>query len=383
MTDNHDKDGAVGRGIYAANKKTALAGEWQTPPMVAYPSYATAPSTTQTQAYHQGQQPPQPTQQHQQYQQQQQQQQYQQQQQQQHEQVPSRATSGPELMTSLPPVSNLPDNSEEYAKALQEAYRKGAEAAARMAAQQIPTAASCPNFSTGSGSQFVRTSSQLGIGISPVEEESTEYNLDHQIHPPPPQNQTTITAAATITSAIPDPLSSSMPPPPPPSAYPGPAEPFMQPPIQQQQQQHHHQHQQSYMTTESPMTTQQQQQQSVVPVHQTHYSHGTTTATNPHLAVAPAPPPAASAPGRSLSMPDMSTYTAEAEEEKRLKRLARNRASARLRRLRKKNLVSNMNVYVYVYMLCQIVALQQDFFDLTIRTIFLDCLAIHFRFIVG
>ena len=383
MTDNHDKDGAVGREIYAANKKTALAGEWQTPPMVAYPSYATAPSTTQTQAYHQGQQPPQPTQQptQQQYQQQQQQQQ------QLHEQLPRRTTSGPELMTSLPAGTNLPDNSEEYAKALQEAYRKGAEAAARMAAQQIPTAASCPNFSTGSGSQFVRASSQLGIGISPVEEESTEYNLDHQIHPPPPQNQTTITAAAAaITPAIPDPLSSSMPPPPPPSAYPGPAEPFMQPPIQHQQQQH--QNQQSYMTTESPMTTQQQQQQqSVVPVHQTHYSHGTTSTTYPHLAVAPAPPPAASAmnvnrpplemmkqaPGRSLSMPDMSTYTAEAEEEKRLKRLARNRASARLRRLRKKNLVSNMNVnmYVYVYMLCQIVALQQECFYLTILFIWI------------
>ena len=380
MTDNHDKDGAVGREIYAANKKTALAGEWQTPPMVAYPSYATAPSTTQTQAYHQGQQPPQPTQQptQQQYQQQQHQQQL-------HEQLPRRTTSGPELMTSLPAGTNLPDNSEEYAKALQEAYRKGAEAAARMAAQQIPTAASCPNFSTGSGSQFVRASSQLGIGISPVEEESTEYNLDHQIHPPPPQNQTTITAAAAaITPAIPDPLSSSMPPPPPPSAYPGPAEPFMQPPIQQQQQQH--QNQQSYMTTESPMTTQ-QQQQSVVPVHQTHYSHGTTSTTYPHLAVAPAPPPAASAmnvnrpplemmkqaPGRSLSMPDMSTYTAEAEEEKRLKRLARNRASARLRRLRKKNLVSNMNVnmYVYVYMLCQIVALQQECFYLTILFIWI------------
>ena len=382
MTDNHDKDGAVGREIYAANKKTALAGEWQTPPMVAYPSYATAPSTTQTQAYHQGQQPPQPTQQptQQQYQQQQHQQQL-------HEQLPRRTTSGPELMTSLPAGTNLPDNSEEYAKALQEAYRKGAEAAARMAAQQIPTAASCPNFSTGSGSQFVRASSQLGIGISPVEEESTEYNLDHQIHPPPPQNQTTITAAAAaaITPAIPDPLSSSMPPPPPPSAYPGPAEPFMQPPIQHQQQQQH-QNQQSYMTTESPMTTQ-QQQQSVVPVHQTHYSHGTTSTTYPHLAVAPAPPPAASAmnvnrpplemmkqaPGRSLSMPDMSTYTAEAEEEKRLKRLARNRASARLRRLRKKNLVSNMNVnmYVYVYMLCQIVALQQECFYLTILFIWI------------
>lgn len=44
---------------------------------------------------------------------------------------------------------------------------------------------------------------------------------------------------------------------------------------------------------------------------------------------------------RSISMPDMSSLNkADDEESKRLKRLARNRASARLRRLRKKNLVS-------------------------------------------
>ena len=47
-------------------------------------------------------------------------------------------------------------------------------------------------------------------------------------------------------------------------------------------------------------------------------------------------------PSRSVSLPDISTYAAQnsAEEQKRLKRLERNRASARLRRLKKKNLVS-------------------------------------------
>lgn len=49
---------------------------------------------------------------------------------------------------------------------------------------------------------------------------------------------------------------------------------------------------------------------------------------------------------RSMSLPDISRYAARAsaEEEKRMKRLARNRASARLRRQKKKNLVSNLSI---------------------------------------
>jgi len=48
-----------------------------------------------------------------------------------------------------------------------------------------------------------------------------------------------------------------------------------------------------------------------------------------------------SAASRSISLPDMARYAARAtaEDHKRKKRLARNRASARLRRLKKKNLV--------------------------------------------
>mmetsp|Transcript_28785 Transcript_28785/g.30949 ORF Transcript_28785/g.30949 Transcript_28785/m.30949 type:complete len:542 (-) Transcript_28785:285-1910(-) len=311
------------------NKRTALAGQWQTPPHM--PSFPSAPSIL---AHQQGQahQPPMP--------------QSTQQQQQQQQHVPHTTMSDPALMSSLPSPINLPDNSEEYAKALQEAYRKGAQAAARMAQQQqhqqqIPTAASCPNFSTGSGSQSTRTSTP-GIGVSPVEEESKPFNLDHQI-------VATKTAGASV---FPDPLRSSMPPPPPPpSTYPSPAEPFLQ---YKQQQHHQHQNQHHYIKNESPVTT--LQHQSVVPVqYQTHHSNNT----NNQLVVAPAPLLLAAAtnnsstmiaahpsvetlkqsPGRSLSMPDMLNYTAETEEEKRLKRLARNRASARLRRLRKKNLV--------------------------------------------
>ena len=52
---------------------------------------------------------------------------------------------------------------------------------------------------------------------------------------------------------------------------------------------------------------------------------------------------------RSISLPDMARYAARAnaEDNKRKKRLARNRASARLRRLKKKNLVSIKNIIYF------------------------------------
>ncbi len=200
MTNSENGCNSSGVGLredeIAANKRTAtvfneeerklraLAGQWKTPPMPAY-STAYAPSTQAP--------PPQSMQQ---------------------QQAPPGTTSDPGMMTSFPTPTNLPDNSEEYAKALQEAYRKGAEAAARMAQQQqqqqIPTAASCPNFTTDSQQFTVQSSA---IGVSPVDE-ATRYHLDHQIHPPP-QNQ-----KQTVSCAIPDPLSSSMPPPAPQPAHP-------------------------------------------------------------------------------------------------------------------------------------------------------------------
>ena len=262
----------------AGSKRTAMAGQWQTPPVLCYPS----------------------------------------------------SSSQPQL--------HVPDSSAEYAQALQEAYRKGAEAASRMAQQQqIPTAASCPNFSTGVG--FSQSATR--VDFTSVEEESAEtINLERKVHtslhhpPPPPhhhQNEAMMSNTDMMSVVPPNTLSSSMPPPPPPSAR-----------IHPNTQQH----------------------QSLVSMH--HSSQHTNDLPNPHFGVAPSPSylettmtsnsndnktstilasrPLAETikqvPGRSLSMPDMTTYTAEAEEEKRLKRLARNRASARLRRLRKKNLVS-------------------------------------------
>ena len=66
----------------------------------------------------------------------------------------------PQPMPSQPsivavPPTKLPESTDDYAKALQEAYRRGAEAAAAMQHQQnMPNAVSCPNFHqlpTGNG----------------------------------------------------------------------------------------------------------------------------------------------------------------------------------------------------------------------------------------
>ena len=242
----------------STSNRAALQGQWKTPPLPVYASgYGhphAAASRPQTQA-----------------------------------QVVTAQT-----IPTITSLSSIPNNSEDYAKALQEAYRKGAEAAALIAQQQqhdmtMSTAMSCPNFST-----VPAAPQPHGMHMSSATEEAA---YAHQVHPTPTH------------SAIPDPLSSAMPPPPPPSAvasHPSTMH-FHHPPPRHPQ---------------SASQPPQQQQQ-----------HDYVAQQNPAAAAKPAQP-------RSVSLPDMSGYAAQAEEEKRQKRLARNRASARLRRLRKKNLVS-------------------------------------------
>jgi hypothetical protein len=240
----------------SASKRAALAGQWRTPPLPVFPS-----------GYGQPQHHPPPLRPH-----------------------PPQQSH----MTTEPGLQNfqgrpsIPNNSEDYAKALQEAYRKGAEAAAMMAQQQhsinMPTAISCPNFSTGPHAPPQPPT----MGMTATSEESSYM---HQVHPTPTH------------AAIPDPLSSAMPPPPPPAAASHPSA------------HHHHHHPHHHQPPPQPHHQQQLQQHE--------YS-----------------PPTEPAQARSVSLPDMSSYAALAEDEKRQKRLARNRASARLRRLRKKNLVS-------------------------------------------
>jgi hypothetical protein len=155
-----------------ANKRAALAGQWRTPPL---PTFAAG--------YGQPTQAPAP--------------------------APAAPRSEDDL--ALPNPTSIPSSSEDYAKALQEAYRKGAEAAARMAQQQqqIPSAASCPNFQQASPQL-----KPLPQPISQTIPEEAAYTA--QIAPPPP---------------VPDPLT-SMPPPPPPQAAAPPSETSMPPPPQ-------------------------------------------------------------------------------------------------------------------------------------------------------
>ena len=143
-----------------ANKRAALAGQWRTPPL---PAFAAA-------AYGQSQQ-----------------------QQQQPAPAPAPQSDGD---LGLPNPSSIPSSSEDYAKALQAAYRKGAEAAARMAQQQqIPSAASCPNFQ--------QTSPKLQPQSQPISQTIPE--------------EAAYTAQVDPRGPVPDPLI-SMPPPAPPTA---------------------------------------------------------------------------------------------------------------------------------------------------------------------
>ncbi|CAJ1953258.1 unnamed protein product [Cylindrotheca closterium] len=241
----------------STSKRAALQGQWKTPPLPVYASGYGHPHSAVSRPQQQAQ------------------------------------VGTDQTIPRITALSSIPNNSEDYAKALQEAYRKGAEAAALIAQQQqhgmtMSTALSCPNFST-----VPAAPQPHGMHMSPATEEAA---YAHQVHPTPTH------------SAIPDPLSSAMPPPPPPSAAASHPSTI-----------HYHQPPPHHSQSASQPSHQQQQQEYVAQPNQ--------------AAAAKQPQP------RSVSLPDMTGYAAQAEEEKRQKRLARNRASARLRRLRKKNLV--------------------------------------------
>ena len=245
MTDNNSIENA---------KRQAMTGQWRTPPLPAFAA-----------------------------QQNHQQQQRQQQQQQQHGMQQPQPTNT-NVPIALPPIPAshlqeipLPESTDDYAKALQEAYRRGAEAAARLNQSQ-QMSASCPNLQQFQGLQVPNDPTLVNALVPNPLTGSAPINTQHHVAQPPPQQQVSVV----------------------------------------QHQLHHQQHQQQQ---------QQQQQQQYQPHHQpTQVSHH---------------PVPQSTGSRSLSLPDMQSYAAraQAEEEKRKKRLARNRASARLRRLRKKNLV--------------------------------------------
>ena len=275
-----------------ANKRAAFAGQWRTPPLPIFPSAGMIPAAT----------------------------------------VGTGGSTRAKTDTTGVDLSQLPDSTEDYAKALQEAYKRGAEAAQAMAAasvstlpqpaqqRQVPQAqatimpsSSCPDFvlqtagektDTTNSKQPASHSAHLGTStLMPTASPAPQGAVPNPLSmpPPPPVMAATNTASIVKMGLVPITLT-------PPTASP-------------------------LTTTPNASLVQQQQQLQTLQE---------SLVGSPSVQPAPGPlsqivPPPAQ---RSMSLPDMNTYAAQQEEEKRQKRLARNRASARLRRLRKKNLVS-------------------------------------------
>ena len=279
--------------VNEANKRAALAGQWRTPPLPIFPSVAGIVNVGNNVAVQQT--------------------------------IAPSAAKKPSGVD----VSQLPDSTEDYAKALQEAYQRGAEAAQAMAAQKhhqhvpptqqkqpdILPSTSCPDFVL----QAAGENAEAPVMAQP-QQQTTVAPLAHPGAPP-----SLIPTDPSSHSSVPNPL--SMPPPAPVVSSTN-ANMGMMPMA-------------TLATAAGPMgstATAQPSQQSLQPLQPLAGPIAANLKMNPAQANLTQMVPATTQ--RSMSLPDMSTYAAQQEEEKRQKRLARNRASARLRRLRKKNLVS-------------------------------------------
>jgi len=188
--------------------------------------------------------------------------------------------------TTLP----VPNTSDDYAKALQDAYRRGAEAAAAMSMNRSPqlpstTAGTNGNVAVAPGNPITTTPAPMQQQVAEASSVVTSTAVSTNMGVPTPlafleSNSATTSAAPGVAphSTVPQQ-------PVPIGIYPEPVVP------------------ENVLSRPNDLVNQSSM--------------------------------------RSISMPDMSSLNkADDEESKRLKRLARNRASARLRRLRKKNLVS-------------------------------------------
>ena len=192
---------------------------------------------------------------------------------------PSSTTAATTANTTTTTTINLPTNADEYARMLQEAYKKGAEAGARaqQATEQINLLGGTAATST------TTTEPSIGLPLSPV---GQYVNVNNN----PPSM-----ATAQVEPLIPNiPMSNII------------------------------NYKTSFFPTPVPSS-------SMGEGGEGEFLINNTTAETP------------SSFSQSKSMPDMSSYSSQVndEEDKRKKRLARNRASARLRRLKKKNLVDS------------------------------------------
>lgn len=206
------------------------------------------------------------------------------------------APGAPTPLTTTTTGDVLPTTPDEYARMLQEAYQRGAEAGARgqKPAATEPVAAAAPTQTT------IPTTTTPGM-------------------PPPPTVQYMV----------------------PPAAAPQHRGVVHQSPVAHQGVPH--------QTVQQPIVhaTNYATNQASPP----NYSTGATMVSSTAAAAAK---PNNRAVTQSKSMPDMASYQASLadvndEEEKRKKRLARNRASARLRRLKKKNLVSIILSFTFYF----------------------------------
>lgn len=137
---NSNTSGAANNDPAAASKRQAMTGQWRTPPLPVFAS---------TNAQQPQPMPPQPA------------------------------------VAAAQPNIQLPESTDDYAKALQEAYRRGAEAAAALQQQQqqMPNAVSCPNFHqlpAGTTPVPTATSSTSTVPIAAAVEQPV-------MAPPPPQ----------------------------------------------------------------------------------------------------------------------------------------------------------------------------------------------------
>lgn len=240
-------------------------------------------------------------------------------------------TSGLVVNPANIPVGNLPvpSTSDDYARALQEAYRRGAEAAAAMTHPSGGKSSNTAGTVNISVQSFPITSTPgNSANVTSSNSAPTNIPLETNLHPASVQSSN-ITSSATNTATkmgVPSPL------------------PFFNNATP------------TAIATNAATNAKidsipMMNQQPLVANNVGSYIPEAVTSTTTNVQQS-SPPKAVSRSQRSASMPDMSSYNSEKpqndEEAKRLKRLARNRASARLRRLRKKNLVESYEAEVGV-----------------------------------
>lgn len=218
--------------------------------------------------------------------------------------LPNQGRSDPAL-----PIAAVVD----YTAALQEAYLRGAQAAAALAAGTNPGAESMPHPTgfplSGVPNPLLHLSSSNAIGGPSTTLQAQQLRRD-QLDETIPSSETTTAASSTTmiaSSAAPFPFVTPIPSP---NSLPS-TQPL-----------HSSSAGALYQTT--------------MPLQPQSLSHLMDRKPEQAHASQTVPPKPFPYPPRAMSMPNMGFNL---EEEKRQKRLARNRASARLRRMRKKNLV--------------------------------------------